>query len=130
VRGIAIAAATLALSLGSCIARSDGGGHAYSALNDTDTAVIVQVRTTETRTIVIPPHTYVGLAAGWSNIDPSWTITAWDSQCHLLRTGPITVGGGVLYVGSDSRVEWRADTSSASPYLSQDNPLPTACPPG
>jgi hypothetical protein len=128
VRSTAVVVVALAISLGGCIARSDGGGHSFSALNDTDNVVVVEVRTTALRTIAIPPHTYVGLAGGWSNVDPSWAVTVWNADCRLILTEPIKVGDGVLYIGADSRVEWHPDTSSASPYTSQDSPAPTMCP--
>ena len=50
---------------------SDGGGHALSALNDTDDDVILTVSTDKTQTFVLPAHGYAGFAGGVRGY-PAW----------------------------------------------------------
>jgi hypothetical protein len=68
----------------SALACNDQGGHLYTALNQSDRDVIVEVVTDDRRVLRLPAHTRGHLSASWSGPIEGWRLTIRDSNCAQL----------------------------------------------
>jgi hypothetical protein len=101
-----IRSALLALALApgllaSCIVDE---GFSYSVLNDSDLAVVVDVREQLHRTFDIPAHSYAGIAGGMGRVDPGWTIALVDASCRPIQTLAMDPKSNLVYVDSGGEV--------------------------
>ena len=123
---LGLVAAVMAFVLGAC--HFDGGGVELSALNESDHAVVLNVVAEQTRTFVLPAHSYAGLYGTWTRLSPTWHVRVFDDSCHLIVDQQITVTSGVLHVAADGTIAWKRDTGGATGYETVPQPSPTDCP--
>ena len=109
---LGLVAAVMAFVLGAC--HFDGGGVELSALNESDHAVVLNVVAEQTRTFVLPAHSYAGLYGTWTRLSPTWHVRVFDDSCHLIVDQQITVTSGVLHVAADGTIAWKRDTGGAT----------------
>lgn len=79
--GLLLAATVACLALVAC---NDQGGHGYTALNQSDSDVIVEVVTDSRRVVRLPAHTRGNLSSGWSGPLEGWRFTVKDTSCAEL----------------------------------------------
>jgi hypothetical protein len=73
-------------------------GFSYWVLNDSDHAVVVDVREQLHRTFDIPAHSYAGIAGGIGRVDPGWTIALVDASCRPTQTLAMDSKADLVYV--------------------------------
>jgi hypothetical protein len=85
---------------------TDPGGHIYTAVNESDRDVIVEVTTDQPRTLRLPARTRGWLSESWSS--PSggtWHLTVRDASCEVLASFPLTTTYINLHVAFDGAIE-------------------------
>lgn len=117
----------LALILAAC--STDQGGHLFTAINQSDRDLVIQVDAVPPGAILLPAHTRSTLASGWSYI-PEWTITVMDTSCAVLGALPVAGPGTVLTIAADGTLKTDADRSVFDKATEQwkTDPGKSSCP--
>jgi hypothetical protein len=79
-------------------------GFNYWVLNDSDHAVVVDVRERLHRTFDIPAHSYAAIAGGMGRPDPGWTIDLVDASCRPIQTLAMDPKANLVYVSPGGAV--------------------------
>ena len=72
-----------------CSSDATGGGHIYTALNQSDRDVVVEVITDSRRLFRLPAHTRGHLSESWSRPTDGWLVTVRDEGCQELASLPV-----------------------------------------
>lgn len=106
----------------------DAGGVTLSTLNQSDHAVILQVVADQTKTFVLPAHSYTGLYSGRAPLASNWHVRVFDESCQPVVDQQMTIPSGVLYIAADGTVSWKRGTEGATGFTEIATPSATACP--
>jgi hypothetical protein len=102
----AMYAVALAIVASAC--STDPGGHVFTAVNESDHPVIVDIATDQHRMVELPAHSRGVLSEDWTGPtgERPWRLAVLDADCAEIASVSVTRPYLHLQVAADGSVEW------------------------